>query len=102
MIVKSRKADVIAELKEQQKNETTSTLLLIDAESCHMKRPDECPDLLLSVVRLLNEGLVTNVVPIGKFYVLIAKRQVELNIWYSLFFSRFTYIYGQVLTRRCR
>ncbi|KAI8378483.1 hypothetical protein BD560DRAFT_389492 [Blakeslea trispora] len=64
VIVKSRKAEVIAELKRQQHNETTSTLLLIDVESCHMSSWDECPDLLLNVVRLLREGLVANVVPI--------------------------------------
>jgi hypothetical protein len=66
VIVESRKADIIAELKVRQKKQTTSTLLLIDAESCRMKCPDDCPDLLLSVVGLLNEGIIANVVPIGR------------------------------------
>lgn len=64
VVVHSRKADIIAELKEQQQNETTSTLLLIDAESCHMKSPENCPDLLLQTVHLLRQGILTNVVPI--------------------------------------
>lgn len=63
---------MIAELKEQEKSETTSTLILIDAESCHMK-PDECPDLLLSIVGLLNEGLIRNVVPIGRAAIIYNK-----------------------------
>jgi hypothetical protein len=62
--VESNQSHVISELKEQQQNETTSTLLLIDAESCSFKYPDECPDLLLTVVRLLRHGLIHNVVPI--------------------------------------
>lgn len=65
VIVESNQSHVISELKEQQQNETTSTLLLIDAESCSFKYPDECPDLLLTVVRLLRHGLIHNVVPIG-------------------------------------
>jgi len=66
VVVQSRKSDIIAELKEQQQNETTSTLLLIDAESCHMKSPEDCPDLLVQIVHFLRQGLLTNVVPIGK------------------------------------
>ncbi|KAL7318057.1 hypothetical protein PS15m_004330 [Mucor circinelloides] len=64
VVVQSRKSDIIAELKEQQQNETTSTLLLIDAESCHMKSPEDCPDLLVQIVHFLRQGLLTNVVPI--------------------------------------
>ncbi|KAI8889731.1 HD-domain/PDEase-like protein [Backusella circina FSU 941] len=64
VIVKSVKADVITELKRQQENETTSTLLLIDVESCAMELPDECPDLLLTVVSLLQQKVITDVVPI--------------------------------------
>jgi hypothetical protein len=67
--VKAVKADVIAELKRQQENETTSTLLLIDVESCEMDSPDECPDLLLTVVSLLQQNLITDVVPIGLLYI---------------------------------
>jgi hypothetical protein len=67
VIVKSVKADVITELKRQQENETTSTLLLIDVESCEMESPDECPDLLLTVVSLLQQKVITDVVPIGLF-----------------------------------
>ncbi|CAO3614193.1 unnamed protein product [Mucor fragilis] len=66
VVVQTRKSDIIAELKMQQQNETTSTLLLIDAESCHMKSPEDCPDLLVQTVHLLRQGLLTNVVPIGK------------------------------------
>ncbi|KAL0140988.1 hypothetical protein V8B55DRAFT_1512084 [Mucor lusitanicus] len=64
VVVRSRKADIIAELKEQQQKETTSTLLLIDAEACHMKSSEDCPDLLLQIVHFLRQGLLTNVVPI--------------------------------------
>lgn len=39
--------------------------MLIDAESCRMSSPEECPDLLLTVVDLLKQGILTNVVPIG-------------------------------------
>lgn len=67
VIVESKQANVISELREQQQNETTSTLLLIDAESCTFKYPDECPDLLLTVVRSLKQGLIHNVVPISKY-----------------------------------
>jgi hypothetical protein len=62
----SRKSDIIVELKEQQQNETKSTLLLIDAESCNTKSHEDCPDLLLQTVQFLRQGLLTNVVPIGK------------------------------------
>ncbi|CEP15107.1 hypothetical protein [Parasitella parasitica] len=64
VIVQSRKSDIIAELKEQRRNESTSTLLLIDAESCDMKLSDECPDLLIQIVHFLRQGLLSNVVPI--------------------------------------
>ncbi|KAI8645637.1 hypothetical protein BD408DRAFT_411288 [Parasitella parasitica] len=64
VVVHSRKSDIIAELKKQQQNETTSTLLLIDAESCDMKFADECPDLLIQIVHFLRQGLLSNVVPI--------------------------------------
>ncbi|OAC97963.1 hypothetical protein MUCCIDRAFT_191379 [Mucor lusitanicus CBS 277.49] len=60
VVVRSRKADIIAELKEQQQKETTSTLLLIDAEACHMKSSEDCPDLLLQIVHFLRQGLLTN------------------------------------------
>jgi hypothetical protein len=40
--------------------------LLIDAESCSFTYPDECPELLVTVVNLLKQGLIHNVVPIGK------------------------------------
>lgn len=66
VIVKSTQGEIISELKEQQANETTSTLLLIDAESCHMNSISKCPDLLLTVVGLLKEGIISNVVPTGK------------------------------------
>ncbi|KAI9475414.1 MAG: hypothetical protein EXX96DRAFT_573225 [Benjaminiella poitrasii] len=64
VIVESRKTDVIADLKEQQKSETSSTLLLIDSESCYRRSSEDCPDLLLDVVQLLKEGFINNVVPI--------------------------------------
>ncbi|KAI9276232.1 hypothetical protein BY458DRAFT_506050 [Sporodiniella umbellata] len=38
------------------------TVVLIDAESCEMMR--DCPDMLLSVVEMLKEGRIQNVVPI--------------------------------------
>lgn len=65
MVVKSTRDEILEELKVQQDNETTSTLLLIDAESCQEHSPEECPDLLLTVVGLLKQGILTNVVPIG-------------------------------------
>jgi hypothetical protein len=68
VIVKSTQGEIISELKAQQANETTSTLLLIDAESCHMHSPTTYPDLLLTVVGLLKQGLLTNVVPISKYF----------------------------------
>lgn len=63
VIVKSTESQVISQLKQHS---TTSTLLLIDAESCHTKTMEECPPLLLTIVDLLKQGLITNVVPIGK------------------------------------
>ncbi|GAA5801576.1 hypothetical protein HPULCUR_007024 [Helicostylum pulchrum] len=57
----STESQVISQLKQHS---TTSTLLLIDAESCHTKTIEECPPLLLTVVGLLKQGLITNVVPI--------------------------------------
>ncbi|GAA5814327.1 hypothetical protein MFLAVUS_007821 [Mucor flavus] len=61
VIVKSTESQVISQLKQHS---TTSTLLLIDAESCHTKTMEECPPLLLTIVDLLKQGLITNVVPI--------------------------------------
>ncbi|KAI9350368.1 hypothetical protein BD770DRAFT_394272 [Pilaira anomala] len=61
--VKSTESQVISQLK-QSNEKTSSTLLLIDAESCDTKTMDECPSLLLTVVDLLKEGFITNVVPI--------------------------------------
>lgn len=66
MIVKNRQDEVLAELDLQQQKDKRSTLLLIDAESCQMPSPDDCPDLLLTVVRLLIQDAIRNVVPIGK------------------------------------
>ncbi|KAI7895327.1 uncharacterized protein EV154DRAFT_495633 [Mucor mucedo] len=64
VIVKSRQDEVLAELDAQQAKDKRSTLLLIDAESCRMPSPDDCPDLLLTVVRLLMQDAIRNVVPI--------------------------------------
>lgn len=59
VIVKKDKREVIKELKSQQEH---PILLLMDAESCEIK--DDCPDLLVTVVSLLREGLIQDVVPI--------------------------------------
>lgn len=66
MIIESKESNVISILREQQKNEIISTILLIDAESCTYKYPEECPEILKTIVNLLREGLLFNVVPVGK------------------------------------
>lgn len=71
VIVKSRQDEVLAELDAQQAKDKRSTLLLIDAESCRMPSPDDCPDLLLTVVRLLMQDAIRNVVPIGNLSISI-------------------------------
>ncbi|KAI8070616.1 uncharacterized protein B0P05DRAFT_550397 [Gilbertella persicaria] len=63
VVYKTRKPDIVHELKKQQ-YENTFTLLLIDAESCGISNHDDCPDLLLHVVHLIKEGILLDVVPI--------------------------------------
>jgi hypothetical protein len=64
VIIESKESNVISILREQQKNEIISTILLIDAESCTYKYPEECPEILKTIVNLLREGLLFNVVPV--------------------------------------
>lgn len=89
VIVKSTQGEIISELKEQQANETTSTLLLIDAESCHMNSISKCPDLLLTVVGLLKEGIISNVVPTGKR---VRERSIMILFWYIYTNDFFTHL----------
>lgn len=58
VVVKRDKREVIKELK-RHKNQVT--LLLINAAP---STDNECPELLMTVVRLLKEGLIHNTVPI--------------------------------------
>lgn len=66
-------------------------MLLIDAESCDTKTMDECPSLLLTVVDLLKEGFITNVVPIGKY---IYKIERESVIRFTHFFFLIYSVYS--------
>lgn len=58
VVVKKDKREVIKELK-RHKNQVT--LLLINAAP---STDNECPEILMTVVRLLKEGLIHNTVPI--------------------------------------
>lgn len=105
MVVKSTRDEILEELKNQQDNETTSTLLLIDAESCQESSPKECPDLLLTIVELLKQGILTNVVPIGNvlgyktaYFRLSLIIHLCKNI--SMFFIGFPNFYGEMYAGR--